>query len=542
MAYVPNATDASQPTGDKSVASAAPEFRTLKTFTNSIDVAQDAFQAQLDALQIAIGAGNNSVALAANLASSSGSSLVGFLQISAGATLRTVQSKLRDNYFSVFDFGAIGNGIVNDAAAIQLCFTAALALGKGVYLPTPPNFYNILTPINVGYSPQILGEHPISCCIRNTAGAGGAVFNFAAVNEHASIRNLKIGGVGGIGLQVNGGVFNVYLSSLVMEAVNFENDLLISVNANLIFADWCDCSSGYYQQFGANANHRAIYSPLGGGFNPNMNRFTRCKFIRGGPTQDMVTLLSGLEAEFNLCDWSQCGRLLRLDNCTGVSLNHCYSEQCNHAVSLIDINQNRTELRVVGGSYFGDQLTTAGSSIFRADNGSKIIIQGADLVSSATSFAYTNASTGLHSPPSSGIHRFSNVRIQGNAADPLLWLDNIVEDGVNNFTSIPTSLTVVNGTGGATYPGVWSIRNRIVTVTINVVTTGTCTTASTIDVTYFTLPANVPLPAVAVAGSVVGDAPVLSIGSGKLTTAGRFYTPAWAARNGPVTMSFSYAI
>ena len=74
--------------------------------------------------------GENDNALRADLAASTGSSLVGFLQAGANAILRTTQAKLRDTV-SVKDFGAVGNGTTNDSVAIQ----AAVNTGKSVFFP-----------------------------------------------------------------------------------------------------------------------------------------------------------------------------------------------------------------------------------------------------------------------------------------------------------------------------------------------------------------------------------------------------------------------
>lgn len=82
------------------------------------------------------------LAFITNIASSVGSSLVGFLQSGVGAVLRTVQSKLRE-WPSVQDYGAVGDGVADDHAA----FAAAIAAnpGKCIYVPDPPVAYRIAT-------------------------------------------------------------------------------------------------------------------------------------------------------------------------------------------------------------------------------------------------------------------------------------------------------------------------------------------------------------------------------------------------------------
>ncbi|CAB5220664.1 Pectate lyase superfamily protein [uncultured Caudovirales phage] len=84
----------------------------------------------------------------ASLAASSGSSLVGHTLGSAGATVRTVQSKLRE-IVSTKDFGAKADGATDDTAAL-LAMIAATSTGGRLYWPK--GNYKYSTELRVGVS------------------------------------------------------------------------------------------------------------------------------------------------------------------------------------------------------------------------------------------------------------------------------------------------------------------------------------------------------------------------------------------------------
>ena len=103
----------------------------------------------------------------ANLAASTGASLIGYIQGGAGAVASTVQTKLRESV-SVKDFGAVGDGVTDDYPA----FAAALSASKRVYVPNPSVNYAISRPLVLNDDQQLIGESRESCIIEKTSALG----------------------------------------------------------------------------------------------------------------------------------------------------------------------------------------------------------------------------------------------------------------------------------------------------------------------------------------------------------------------------------
>lgn len=170
--------------------------------------------------------------LRADLAASSGASLVGYMPAGTGAVATTVQSKLREsvsradydsdaNYnaaksalagrtdhrlrveggttdrllsaklneiFSVKDFGAVGDGVANDTVAFQAAIAAATP-NKTIYIPN--GTYKITSTLTVNHACSFIGESRFQTVILGTGfGVDIAIFDFTGA-ELDPIQNIR---------------------------------------------------------------------------------------------------------------------------------------------------------------------------------------------------------------------------------------------------------------------------------------------------------------------------------------------------------------
>ena len=111
-----------------------------------------------------------------------------FTQSGTGAFPRTVNSKLED-FVSVKDFGAVGDGVADDTVAIQ----SAINSGKAAYVPK--GTYKITATLNLfdGYK-ALIGSEDLPVILKTTAGPAIKIGTTAGavLNEYSRVENLYL--------------------------------------------------------------------------------------------------------------------------------------------------------------------------------------------------------------------------------------------------------------------------------------------------------------------------------------------------------------
>ena len=110
---------------------------------------------------------------------------IGFLQSGTGAVTRTAQAKMQD-VVSVKDFGAVGDGVTNDAAAIQAAVNSLPATGGGLYFPT--GTYLIGSAITINKPGVYFGDGWATNIRTNSATANSFTVSGA---EQVQIENMR---------------------------------------------------------------------------------------------------------------------------------------------------------------------------------------------------------------------------------------------------------------------------------------------------------------------------------------------------------------
>lgn len=123
--------------------------------------------------------------LGQQLAAANGSSLVGFQQAGAGAVVRTAQDKMRE-LVSVKDFGAVGDGVADDTAALANAIAWATSGTRKRTLFFPAGVYVTTAMLDVNKPTAVLvGEGRYNSVIKFTGSGVAVSFTDANPNNGA---------------------------------------------------------------------------------------------------------------------------------------------------------------------------------------------------------------------------------------------------------------------------------------------------------------------------------------------------------------------
>lgn len=189
-----------------------------------------------------------------------GAAAITFTQAGAGAVPRDQQARGREVMVSVKDYGAIGDGVVDDLAA----FSAALAASRHVFVP--PGTYKLSASLAVADSTTITGRDKLSTIILAASSSFPVLVNANTVNPRdITLRDLQLlGGNYSIDLTVSS-----VQSNLQCVDVQFSDAVQAAIRCN--------------QMFILNSFTRCVFDSTTKGVvasaaNANLNTFYDCEF------------------------------------------------------------------------------------------------------------------------------------------------------------------------------------------------------------------------------------------------------------------------
>lgn len=221
---------------------------------------------------------------------------VTFLQAGSGAVVRTAQSKMRD-VVSVKDFGAVGDGVTNDATALQAALTAGA--GKAVYFPGGTYLTNAT--LTVPADTTVYGDGYGSVVYQNTRER-----NVFVLNNNCTVQGLRLQGdgvtSGGVSFQLNNGIYAVSKRN-----IKVINCFLHAFEFNGIYLDDCENTEILGNYFWNNAyslgsgSDIVLYGVTGGSSRINISKNFCFSNNSQGIYVDAIGVDTDVLVEGNIC-------------------------------------------------------------------------------------------------------------------------------------------------------------------------------------------------------------------------------------------------
>ena len=469
--------------------------------------------------------------------------------IFTNAVKRTLQDKLRDT-ISVKDFGAVGDGVTDDAPAIQ----AAISTGKSVYIPI--GTYVIRSTIIISVSGQMVygdgvGVTILSAPIANQPAlwikGDYANSNSNNIPRHIKVSDLRITGTGSSGTSVGIEIGqcaaitidNIRVGEFASHGIYLKRpNHLFNIELNGVhsisnggYGLYCDSSSPVYLlnmyncYISANAIGAAYLYYVGASING-------CAFA-GSPVGVVIKeafngVLAGCNFEGNSGTDIQINSAQQL---TILSPRFISAGSSISPVSIASTGSSTRQIDILNSRFVAYDLSAAGKHVFSIADGAGITI-GKYYLESCNMGGNAEVTFGSGYLGASFGNTYWDTTINN-------WAYAFGEMR-GNWTPSFTGLTVVNGTGAATYSGTYVRIGHLVKWSAIIVISGTCTTSSVAGATVIT---NLPFTPSSRDTCTAVSAGVASYGVGAVFNAGTVvYTPSWGAVNAGIIISGSFEV
>lgn len=256
-----------------------------------------------------------------------------FLQAGSGAVQRTVQSKLRD-VVSVKDFGAVGDGVADDTAAIQAAINYCTSLSnrkQTLYFPAnnAGAYYKITSTLTISGRLNIVGDGEFSTIIyADGFSAGQYILDF----DNLAGSGIEFGGVQQITIRGS----NTNANGVRLKNASywtFKNVQLRTLTVG-IYITGTRCFSNFFEQVSGYAisSYTVQFDSFTGG---GQYEFLGCTF--NGSDGVYVTSTAATDAlAFYECNFEQCTvtDAYIAGTVNGLTFSACRSEGLDGAASF----------------------------------------------------------------------------------------------------------------------------------------------------------------------------------------------------------------
>ena len=297
---------------------------------------------------------------------------VNYLPTWTGAISRTVQVRLMDQ-MSVKDFGATGNGLTDDTAAINLALTAAATAagsngGQLQALYFPSGTYKISSSLTVDVSKIILfGQGSIILSGTFEAFTLTGTVNLSGPHAHESINDFYIVGPG---IATSSGGIICTGSPSVTNAgswgVNIRNVSITACGTGLTIGNNAFCINYFGGQI---VNTATPFTVLAGVFNSGERYSFFGTFINncGNGANPVFSVLSPAEIYCESCSIDYNYQIINMSVNTTLMLQDCHIEQGDWTVPAIVKGGNGSFFVMNGGQFLVTQASTL-TAAYYVDN------------------------------------------------------------------------------------------------------------------------------------------------------------------------------